>query len=112
MAYRTSSGSLSGIRQNCERGAISIGRRLQDPLAELVKVDPKAIGAGQYQHDVSQPLLGAKLDEVVVSCVNGVGVELNTASAPGAPRAKREPRTSFGPSSGSGGFSCNPFANL
>lgn len=64
------------------RGAISIGRRLQDPLAELVKIDPKAIGVGQYQHDVSQPLLGQKLDEVVVSCVNGVGVELNTASAP------------------------------
>ena len=64
------------------RGAISIGRRLQDPLAELVKVDPKAIGVGQYQHDVSQPALGKKLDEVVVSCVNGVGVELNTASAP------------------------------
>ena len=64
------------------RGAISIGRRLQDPLAELVKVDPKAIGVGQYQHDVHQPLLGAKLDDVVVSCVNGVGVELNTASAP------------------------------
>ena len=64
------------------RGAISIGRRLQDPLAELVKIDPKAIGVGQYQHDVHQPLLGEKLDEVVVSCVNGVGVELNTASAP------------------------------
>ncbi|MBR7180023.1 MAG: RNA-binding transcriptional accessory protein [Kiritimatiellae bacterium] len=64
------------------RGAISIGRRLQDPLAELVKIDPKAIGVGQYQHDVHQPLLGAKLDEVVVSCVNSVGVELNTASAP------------------------------
>ena len=64
------------------RGAISIGRRLQDPLAELVKVDPKAIGVGQYQHDVSQTLLSQKLDEVVVSCVNGVGVELNTASAP------------------------------
>ncbi len=64
------------------RGAISIGRRLQDPLAELVKVDPKAIGVGQYQHDVHEPLLTAKLDEVVVSCVNGVGVELNTASAP------------------------------
>ena len=64
------------------RGAISIGRRLQDPLAELVKIDPKAIGVGQYQHDVQQTLLGAKLDEVVVSCVNGVGVELNTASAP------------------------------
>ncbi len=64
------------------RGAISIGRRLQDPLAELVKIDPKAIGVGQYQHDVHQPLLAAKLDDVVVSCVNGVGVELNTASAP------------------------------
>ena len=64
------------------RGAISIGRRLQDPLAELVKIDPKAIGVGQYQHDVQQDLLGKKLDEVVVSCVNGVGVELNTASAP------------------------------
>ena len=64
------------------RGAISIGRRLQDPLAELVKVDPKAIGVGQYQHDVQQTLLSSKLDEVVVSCVNGVGVELNTASAP------------------------------
>ena len=64
------------------RGAISIGRRLQDPLAELVKIEPKAIGVGQYQHDVHQPLLDAKLDEVVVSCVNKVGVELNTASAP------------------------------
>ena len=63
------------------RGAISIGRRLQDPLAELVKIDPKAIGVGQYQHDVHQPLLGSKLDDVVVSCVNKVGVELNTASA-------------------------------
>ena len=63
------------------RGAISIGRRLQDPLAELVKIDPKAIGVGQYQHDVHQPLLGQKLDEVVESCVNAVGVELNTASA-------------------------------
>ncbi|MBO7721030.1 MAG: RNA-binding transcriptional accessory protein [Kiritimatiellae bacterium] len=64
------------------RGAISIGRRLQDPLAELVKIDPKAIGVGQYQHDVHQPLLCGKLDEVVASCVNRVGVELNTASAP------------------------------
>ena len=64
------------------RGAISIGRRLQDPLAELVKVDPKAIGVGQYQHDVNQPLLKRKLDEIVESCVNAVGVELNTASAP------------------------------
>lgn len=64
------------------RGAISIARRLQDPLAELVKVDPKAIGVGQYQHDVHQPLLHDKLSEVVESCVNHVGVELNTASAP------------------------------
>ena len=59
-----------------------IARRLQDPLAELVKIDPKAIGVGQYQHDVHQPLLARKLDEVVESCVNQVGVELNTASAP------------------------------
>lgn len=64
------------------RGAISIARRLQDPLAELVKVDPKAIGVGQYQHDVHQTLLHDKLTEVVESCVNHVGVELNTASAP------------------------------
>jgi uncharacterized protein len=64
------------------RGAVSIARRLQDPLAELVKVDPKAIGVGQYQHDVSQPLLESKLEEVIESCVNAVGVELNTASAP------------------------------
>jgi protein Tex len=64
------------------RGAISIARRLQDPLAELVKVDPKAIGVGQYQHDVYQQLLHDKLNEVVESCVNLVGVELNTASAP------------------------------
>lgn len=62
------------------RGAISIGRRLQDPLAELVKIDPKAIGVGQYQHDVNQSLLASKLDEVVERCVNSVGVELNTAS--------------------------------
>jgi uncharacterized protein len=64
------------------RGAISIARRLQDPLAELVKIDPKAIGVGQYQHDVYQQLLQDKLSEVVESCVNHVGVELNTASAP------------------------------
>ncbi|HZF51241.1 MAG TPA: Tex family protein [Polyangiaceae bacterium] len=64
------------------RGAISIARRLQDPLAELVKVDPKSIGVGQYQHDVYQGLLAKKLEEVVESCVNRVGVELNTASAP------------------------------
>jgi uncharacterized protein len=62
------------------RGAVSIGRRLADPLAELVKIDPKSIGVGQYQHDVDQGLLKNKLDEVVGSCVNGVGVELNTAS--------------------------------
>ena len=64
------------------RGAISIARRLQDPLAELVKIDPKSIGVGQYQHDVHQPMLARKLDQVVESCVNLVGVELNTASAP------------------------------
>jgi len=63
------------------RGAVSIARRLQDPLAELVKLDPKVIGVGQYQHDVSQPELQRKLSEVVESCVNAVGVELNTASA-------------------------------
>ena len=62
------------------RGAISIARRLQDPLAELVKIDPKAIGVGQYQHDVDQKLLAAKLSQVIESCVNRVGVELNTAS--------------------------------
>lgn len=62
------------------RGAVSIGRRLSDPLAELVKIDPKSIGVGQYQHDVDQNALKNKLDEVVMSCVNGVGVELNTAS--------------------------------
>ena len=63
------------------RGAVSIGRRLQDPLAELVKIDPKAIGVGQYQHDVDQRLLQRRLDDVVESCVNSVGVRLNTASA-------------------------------
>ena len=62
------------------RGAVSIGRRLADPLAELVKIDPKSIGVGQYQHDVDQSLLKNKLDEVVGSCVNAVGVELNSAS--------------------------------
>ena len=64
------------------RGAVSIGRRLQDPLAELVKIDPKSIGVGQYQHDVDQGLLSRKLHDVVESCVNAVGVELGTASAP------------------------------
>ncbi|MDP4223526.1 MAG: Tex family protein [Bacteroidota bacterium] len=62
------------------RGAVSIGRRLMDPLAELVKIDPKSIGVGQYQHDVDQQKLQESLDEVVVSCVNAVGVEVNTAS--------------------------------
>ena len=62
------------------RGSVSIGRRLMDPLAELVKVDPKAIGVGQYQHDVNQAALQKSLEDVVVSCVNNVGVELNTAS--------------------------------
>ena len=62
------------------RGAVSIGRRLMDPLAELVKIDPKSIGVGQYQHDVDQKALRQRLDDVVASCVNSVGVELNTAS--------------------------------
>ncbi len=64
------------------RGAVSIARRLQDPLAELVKIEPKAIGVGQYQHDVSQSQLARSLDAVVEDCVNAVGVDLNTASAP------------------------------
>lgn len=62
------------------RGAVSIGRRLMDPLAELVKIDPKSIGVGQYQHDVDQGALKSSLDDVVISCVNRVGVEVNTAS--------------------------------
>jgi protein Tex len=62
------------------RGSMSIGRRLMDPLAELVKIDPKAIGVGQYQHDVNQQALKQSLDDVVISCVNAVGVEVNTAS--------------------------------
>ncbi len=62
------------------RGAVSIGRRLTDPLAELVKIDPKSIGVGQYQHDVDQSMLKQSLDDVVMSCVNSVGVEVNTAS--------------------------------
>ncbi|MCW5738066.1 MAG: RNA-binding transcriptional accessory protein [Enhydrobacter sp.] len=64
------------------RGAVSIARRLQDPLAELVKIDPKSIGVGQYQHDLSEVKLSRSLDAVVEDCVNGVGVDLNTASAP------------------------------
>ena len=64
------------------RGAVSIARRLQDPLAELVKIDPKSIGVGQYQHDVNQTALGRKLDAVVEDCVNAVGVDVNTASVP------------------------------
>ena len=62
------------------RGSVSIGRRLMDPLAELVKIDPKSVGVGQYQHEVNQPLLKDALDDVVISCVNAVGVDLNTAS--------------------------------
>src|SRR5262249_25618439 len=86
------------------RGAISIARRLQDPLAELVKIEPKSIGVGQYQHDVSQRALERSLDQVVDSCVNQVGVNLNTASthllarvagggrAPAAARRARPPQ--------------------
>ncbi len=64
------------------RGAVSIARRLQDPLAELVKIDPKSIGVGQYQHDISEVKLSRSLDAVVEDCVNAVGVDVNTASAP------------------------------
>src|SRR5260221_4406554 len=64
------------------RGAVSIARRLQDPLAELVKIDPKSIGVGQYQHDLAQSKLSRSLDAVVEDCVNAVGVDVNTASAP------------------------------
>ena len=64
------------------RGAVSIARRLQDPLAELVRIEPKAIGVGQYQHDVSQPLLARKLEAIVEDCVNAVGADANTASVP------------------------------
>ena len=63
------------------RGAVSIGRRLQDPLAELVKIEPKSIGVGQYQHDVSQVQLSRSLEVVIEDCVNAVGVDLNTASS-------------------------------
>ena len=62
------------------RSAVSIGRRIQDPLAELVKIDPKSIGVGQYQHDMNQKRLGEALSGVVEDCVNSVGVDLNTAS--------------------------------
>src|SRR5690606_19041259 len=64
------------------RGAVSIARRLQDPLAELVKIEPRSIGVGQYQHDVSEVKLSRSLDAVVEDCVNAVGVDVNTASAP------------------------------
>ena len=64
------------------RGAVSIARRLQDPLAELVKIEPKAIGVGQYQHDVNPLRLARALEAVVEDCVNAVGVDVNTASAP------------------------------
>ena len=64
------------------RGAVSIGRRLMDPLAELVKIDPKSIGVGQYQHDVNQARLKERLDLTVMSCVNKVGVNVNTAGKP------------------------------
>ena len=89
------------------RGAVSIGRRLMDPLAELVKIDPKAIGVGQYQHDVDRKAMKERLDDVVGSCVNNVGVELNTASGellsyvsglgPRLAKAIVEYRNSYGP---------------
>ena len=64
------------------RGAVSIARRLQDPLAELVKIDPKSIGVGQYQHDLAEHKMSRSLDAVVEDCVNAVGVDVNTASVP------------------------------
>ena len=74
------------------RSAVSIARRLQDPLAELVKIDPKAIGVGQYQHDMPQARLSETLDGVVEDCVNAVGVDLNTASPSlFAPGGRRQP---------------------
>ncbi|WP_338204085.1 Tex family protein [Candidatus Nephthysia bennettiae] len=79
-ASETARAELPGLDVSL-RGAVSIGRRLQDPLSELVKIDPKSIGVGQYQHDVDQAALRKRLDEVVYSCVNAVGVDLNTASA-------------------------------
>ena len=88
-------------------GAVSIGRRLMDPLAELVKIEPKAIGVGQYQHDVDQKALKERLDDVVGSCVNNVAVELNTASgellsyvtglSPRLAKAIVDYRNSYGP---------------
>lgn len=79
-ASKLASAELPGMDVSL-RGAVSIARRLQDPLAELVKIEPKAIGVGQYQHDVSQSLLGKSLDAVVEDCVNAVGVDVNTASS-------------------------------
>jgi uncharacterized protein len=79
-ASETARAELPGLDVTL-RGAVSIGRRLQDPLSELVKIDPKSIGVGQYQHDVDQAALRKRLDEVVYSCVNAVGVDVNTASA-------------------------------
>jgi len=76
---RTSHGRISGPGYYGP-GAVSIGRRLIDPLAELVKIDPRSMGVGQYQHDVDQGKLKQSLDDVVMSCVNKVGVEVNTAS--------------------------------
>ena len=89
------------------RGAVSIARRLQDPLAELVKIDPKSIGVGQYQHDLAEAKLSRSLDAVVEDCVNAVGVDVNTASVPLlarvsgigeglAERHRRAPRRSTG----------------
>ncbi len=81
LGFRAGSTGIPGSDVSL-RGAVSIARRLQDPLAELVKIDPKSIGVGQYQHDVSQTQLARKLDAVVEDCVNAVGVDLNTASVP------------------------------
>ena len=91
------------------RGAVSIARRLQDPLAELVKIDPKSIGVGQYQHDLAEMKLSRSLDAVVEDCVNAVGVDVNTASAPlltrvSGHRRRRWPRTSWRTATRNGPF--------
>jgi len=84
------------------RGAVSIARRLQDPLAELVKIDPKSIGVGQYQHDLAESMLAKSLDGVVEDCVNAVGVDVNTASVPLLARSPASPRPSPRTSSNTG----------
>ena len=93
------------------RGAVSIARRLQDPLAELVKIDPKSIGVGQYQHDVTPGTLARSLDAVVEDCVNAVGVDLNTASVPLLARVSGRHRTRWPRPSSRTASEHGPFRN-